>query len=631
MNKELSTADMATTTVGTDRAHARSGVRADLAAGSWDSRARVRAARLEALLGDPYEPANPHGLRSLLRADERAVPPEETEDLLTRAGLTAEFVPTEFGGRFHRADLLAQVLRPVFRRDVALGIGFGLASLFAASAVWAAGTAAQRERLAGQLLAGGRCAIVFHELAHANVFTRGELSATRRPNGYLLNGRKDVIINATRAQSLVAYARTDPARGPRGHTVLLLDPEQFVPGTVHRLPRVRLPGMRGVRLAGLRFADSPVSEDALVGRYGEGLSLALRTYQVNRSLICGTVTAAAGTVLHSAVRAATADRTRPVDALRHKPLAGVFADLLVCDAMARAALRALSLLPDCAHLLAAATKYVVPGLLREGTEELATVLGAHVHERADARYGAFAKLVRDLPAVGLGHAGTASCQSVIVPQLRALAERSWFVEEEPSPGLFRTGAGSGAGSGADSGAGPGAGSDTGPGGELPALDYRLLGISGGGDPMAASLVASAARLDAARGVGGLIARLAGLARGFVTELRALREACCRLPPFGASPLDDPAVCALCDRYCLVAAAAAVLGTWEGQDGSDPFLSDPAWAVLALERLGGRLGIPGGEEAGLGSFGGPAGAVLDELVVRFRAGVSYDLDAVPLGG
>ncbi|MGW4377906.1 acyl-CoA dehydrogenase [Streptomyces albidoflavus] len=589
MTRELSTAQMATTTAVADRA------------GPRTADARARAARLETLLGDPYDPANPHGLPALLAADERAVPPEATEELLTGAGLTAEFVPAEAGGALHRADLLAQVLRPVFRRDAALGMGFGLTSLFAASAVWAAGTGAQRARLAGQLLAGGRCAIVFHELAHANAFTRGELSAARGPGGrgYLLNGRKDVIINAESAHSLVAYARTDPARGPRGHTALLLDPGRFAQGTVHRLPRPGLPGMRGTRMGGLRFTDCPVPENALVGRHGEGVPLALRTYQVNRALICGTVTAAAGTVLHSAVRAAAAGGAR------YAPLAGVFADLLVCDAMARAALRAVSLLPDRAHLLAAATKYVVPGMLREAVEELATVLGTHAHRRADPRYGAFAKLVRDLPAVGLGHAGTASCRSVIVPQLRALADRSWFVDHEPPPDLFRAGA------------------------ELPDLDYRLLAFAGGGDPMAASLVASAARLSAVRGAGGPLARLAALAEAFVTELRGLREECRRLPAPGAGPLTGPAVCALCDRYCLIVAAAAVLGTWEGQDGRDAFLADPGWAVLALARLGVRLGIAVPEE----SDGRTAGSavVLDQLVARSRAGLSYDLEAVRLEG
>ncbi|MER5503366.1 acyl-CoA dehydrogenase family protein [Streptomyces sp. NPDC002561] len=565
----------------------------------WEADARTRATRLETLLGDPYDPANPHGLRALFAADARHTPPADTEDLLAGTGLGAEFVPVEHGGRLTRADLLARVLRPVFRRDVALGFGFGITSLFASGAVWAAGTPEQRRRVADLLLGGGRATILHHELAHSNAILRHEFTARTTPGGYRLDGRKDVIINAARADAQVVYARTDPARGPHSHSVLLLDRGRHEGTAVRHLPRVPTSGMRGALFSGLEFAGHTVPDDARVGETGDGVPLALRTFQVNRSLICGVVTAAADTVLHSAVRAATTGRST-IARRWHKPLTGVFADLLACDSMATVVLRALSLLPDRAHVFAAAVKYVVPDLLRENLEELSTVLGARGYEHDNPEYGALDKLVRDLPVAGLGHAGTASCQSVIVPQLRGLAERSWFAEEEPPPELFRRSA------------------------ELPALDYRALGIAGGGDFMAASLVGSAARLAASRGLGGQIAALAELAEGFVTELRALREECRRLPAYGTTALADPAVCVLSDRYSLIVAAAAVLGVWEGQDGLDPFLADPAWAVLALSRLGERLGmhvpdLPDGCSA----------QVLDELVRRYRTGRSCDLDAIAL--
>ncbi|MFG2978418.1 acyl-CoA dehydrogenase family protein [Streptomyces sp. NPDC048331] len=559
-----------------------------------------RAARLEALLGDPQNPANPHGIAALCAADSRGEPPAETERLLTATGLAAEFVPAEFGGRLTRADLLAKVLRPVFRRDLALGFGFGITSLFASAAVWAAGSPRQRERTARLMLDGGRASIVHHEVAHANAILRDELVATPRPaGGYTLDGRKHVIMNAERADAYVVYARTSPERGPRSHSVLLLDPEALPAEGVRKLPRIPTPGMRGGLFSGLEFTHCPVPEDALVGRPGEGVTLALRTFQVNRCLIPGVAVAAADTVLRSAVHAVSTRRDGPVARRWHKPLAGVFADILACDSMATVALRSLSLLPERAHILAAAVKYVVPDLLREGLEELSTVLGAQGYEHGSPQYGSLDKLVRDLPVAGLGHAGNAACHAVLVPQLRTLAERSWFRAEEPPPELFRSGA------------------------TLPALDYRLLGIARGDDFLSASLIGSAARLAAARGVGGQMALLGELAEAFVDELRALRARCAILPTDRAA-LTDPAVVILSDRYALTQAAAAVLGVWEGQDGADAFLADPAWAVLALSRLAGRLGIAVPEL--------PDGVrlqVLDELVRRYRAGLSCDLDGSEL--
>ncbi|WP_328930722.1 acyl-CoA dehydrogenase (plasmid) [Streptomyces sp. NBC_00190] len=565
--------------------------------------AAARAARLESLLGDPHDPANPHGIAALAAADARREPPAATEELLAAAGLGAEFVPVGSGGRLTRADLLAQVLRPVFRRDVALGFGYGITSLFATAAVWAAGDPEQRATAAAPLLAGGRASIVHHEIAHANGILRDEFTADPDPGGYRLSGRKDVIMNAARSGAYAVYARTAPARGPRSHSVFLLDADVLAAararGHLAHLPRVTTPGMRGGLFSGLEFSDCLLPRHTLVGREGEGVALALRTFQVNRCLIPAVAVAAADTVLHSAVRAVTAGRTAPVARRWHKPLAGVFADLLAADSMATVSLRALSLLPEHVNVLAAAVKYVVPDMLRENLEELAGVLGGHGYAHGDAQYGALDKLVRDLPVAGLGHAGTAACQAVIVPQLRSLASRSWFSVPEPPPGLFRGGA------------------------RLPDLDYRLLGIAGGDDFLTASLVGAADRLATIRRVGGQMAALSDLADGFVNELRALRADCVALPAERAA-LAGPGVAVLTDRYALILAAASVLGVWEAQDGTDAFLADPAWAVLALTRIGSRLGIavPDLPEGCLAQ-------VLDELIRRHRTGRSCDLEGTEL--
>lgn len=565
-----------------------------------------RAALLERLLGDPHDPRNPHGYRALLDADEARRTPEATEELLGGVCLNAEFVPRALGGRLARPDVLARVLRPVFRRDVALGFGHGITSLFGASAVWAAGDERQRAHTAGLLLSegGGRVTIVHHELAHANAILRDEFTARSAVGGgFLLAGRKDVVINADRADALVMYARTATAPGSRTHSVLLLDPARLPPGGVRGLPRVLTPGMRGNRFTGLEFADCPAPADALVGEVGEGVTLALRTYMVNRCLIPGTVVAGVDSALRFAVRAATRGREGGQPSRRHHTaLAGVFADLLACDSMAVTALRSLSLLPDSAHLTAAAVKLTVPDLLREDLEELTTVLGASGHERGPS-YGGFQKLVRDLPVAGLGHAGNAACRAVLVPRLRGLARGSWLTTEEPTSPLFLLSA------------------------PVPPLDYRRLSLTGGEDALTAALAGIAQRLGPLRGGGPLWTALADLADAFVQETRALREQCAALPEATSDLLADPRACALADRYALVLAAAACLGVWQGQDGTDSFLAQPDWAALALTRIGRRLGVPVPELPDTVTR-----SVLDELLVRHREERSFDVyDTRVLGG
>lgn len=202
---------------------------------------------------------------------------------------------------------------------------------------------------------------------------------------------------------------------------------------------------------------------------------------------------------------------------------------------------------------------------------------------------------------GLGHSGTAVCQAVLVPQLPMLARTAWFRTDEPPADLFR------------------------PGAPLPPFDHRRLAHSGTDDLLTATLIAVAARLGDRRSHGPLWAALADLAQTFVAELRLLRTRCAALSASGSTAF-DPQACALADRYALVLAAAACLGVWEGQAGSGSFLESPEWAVLALSRIGRRLGAPVPEVPAEA-----AQAVLAELLGRCREGRSLDLYGTELAG
>ncbi|MDI3423696.1 acyl-CoA dehydrogenase [Streptomyces luteolus] len=578
------------------------------------SAAVARARYVEELLGDPFEPGNPHGQEALLAADERRQVPAATEELLGAAGLGAEFVPRDLGGRLTGVEELAQVLRPVFRRDVALGFGAGMTALFAASVVWTAGDARQRHATARRLLDGGRITILHREFAHANAILRGEYTARPAPGGgYLVDGRKEVVINADRAEAFVAYVRTAPGNGPDSHSAFLLETDRLPSGAIHRLPRARTQGMRGAHYAGLELKDCPVPANALIGRFGEGVSLSLRTFQVSRALVSGSaLVAGMDSALRYAVRAATESPHGTVPrGRRGRVLAGVFADLLACDSLAVTGLRLLDLAPEHALIPSAAVKYAVSALLHEDLDELAAVLGARGYDRSPA-YGGFQKLVRDLPMAGLGHAGTADIQAVLVPHLRTLAHtgrRDAHTHEAPA-GLFT------------------------PGGDRTTLDFRRLDADprdpqNGCDGLLTALLGAAARLDGQSSRGPRWAALADLARSFAAEVRTLAERCAALSARLEASALDPAAYVLLDRYCLLLAAAASLAVRENADRGAPdsgLLAGPDWALLALSRIGRRLGLavpelPDGVSQDL------AAGLLD----RYRRGRSFDLYGMRLAG
>ncbi|MEU6867582.1 acyl-CoA dehydrogenase [Streptomyces sp. NPDC046876] len=566
-----------------------------------------RVARLEALLGDPADPANPVGHDALLAADRRAVPSADGEALLDGFGMNREYVPTSLGGRFDSAETLLRLMRPVFRRDVALGAGYGMTSFMAANDVWMHGSRAQRDWLAGRMLAGSRAAIAQHETAHTNDLVRSQVRAAPAPSGgWTVTGSKPVVLNLHRADALVLFARTDDRPGSTAaHSALLLDPHTL-PADRYRVTR-RPPalGLRGCFFAGVELDACPVPDHALLGAAGTGVVTALRSFQVSRTLMASLSAAAVDTALRTAVlvdhsqgpgRAGRA----PVDPQHTAAtLTGAFTDLLMYDCLAVATTRALHLLPAETSVYSSAVKALLPRILSGTMYDLTTVLGSEVYTR-EGTVGIFQKHVRDVPVVSLGHAGTVACQATIIPQLTALAGNSWFRTAEAPAELFR------------------------PGAPLPAFDSAALALAGGRDSLSATLAETAAL---SFGTSPAERTLHTLAGRLCAELAELRARVLALPPPDSGTAVGPAWFALTDRYVLVLAAAAVLGVWRhNRGGPDPFLADPSWAAAALHRLARRLGTPVPEL--------PAectARVHQEVLARFGDRRSFDLYNTPLAG
>ncbi|MER7732240.1 acyl-CoA dehydrogenase [Streptomyces erythrochromogenes] len=567
---------------------------------------RARVAELEARFGDPTDPGNPVGYTALLEADRAAVPFAAGEALLDDFRIAEEYVPSALGGRLDGMDTLVRIMRPVFRRDVGLAMGHGMTTFMAASDVWAAGSSRQRHWLAGLLRAGGKAAIAQHETAHSNDFVRSQVTARRTGGGYLISGGKPMVNNLQRAGALVLFCRTDPAPGSGSHSVLLLEPGQLTGARAAVTPRPTPVGLRGCRFAGVEFDDCPVPGSALLGPEGSGIRTALRSFQISRTVIAATAVAALDTSLRTAVRF---DRERSGgwqaggggrDGGRTgAALTNAFVNLLLYDALAVVATRALHLLPAETSVYSAALKYLLPRVLTETMYDLSIVLGSGFYTR-EGTLGIFQKHVRDVPVLSLGHAGTVACQATVIPQMPRLARSSWFVEDEAPAGLFRLH------------------------GDLPPLRTERLSLACGRDSLSATLLAVTAGID---GHGPVELALRTLAQQLVGEFRDVRRRVLALEAARAQATARPAEFALMDRYALLLAAAAVLGLWDrARHGPDPFLADPSWAAAALHRIARRLGtrvadLPAECET----------RIRHEVQLRFSTQISYDLYSTPIPG
>jgi alkylation response protein AidB-like acyl-CoA dehydrogenase len=516
----------------------------------------VNAEELDERLGDPWDAGNPVGHGAVLAADERQEMLAEGERLLDEAGLNAEFVPAEFGGRLTRADRLAELLRAVWRRDPCLGLGYGFSSLIASVNIWSSGTDHQRRTAAGLLLANRRIAAAFHELSHGNDFTHAECTARPTDKGWLLSGRKEVVTNLRRADAMVLFASTSEAVGSRGHSQFFVLRDDLPADRISDTPRFTSSGMRGVPLGGAEFADCPVPSAALLGRPGQGVEIALRSYQVTRSLIpafmVGTLDTALRTVLACAL-----DRRLYGGVVADIPyvrtvIARAFADLLAVDACSAVGLRALHLTPEAMSVQASSVKYLTSRILVDAVQDLRSVLGAHSYLRGGP-YAIFQKLARDAAPATFAHASGAVCLVTILAQLPRLARRSWFTDPAAPETLFDLG------------------------GDLPPLRLDRLAA---GLPRTDAVIGTLIEIADTGPGGDPVGRFAAR---FVRELRALHDECAALSPSDITIDASPAAFAVAHRYTVVRAAASALGVWRGG-------RYPETALLGvLDRLDGRLG------------------------------------------
>ncbi|MFE3140647.1 acyl-CoA dehydrogenase family protein [Streptomyces scopuliridis] len=566
--------------------------------------AAERAADLERRFGAPGDPDNPLGADRVLAADDARVLLPEAERMLDDFGLAAEFVPASLGGRLESLDGLARVARTVFRHDPALGAGYGLTAFPAAVAVWLAGAPEQRHGTARRLLDGGRICAAYPEPTRGNAFLRNDFTAVRDGDGFVLDGGKTAFNNVARAGSLVVFARTNgqetsTSTNSGSGSAFLLDLQDLPPDGFRMLPRRATVGLPGCSIGGIEFLDCPVPSTALLGGFGDGTALAAHATLITRAVQPSMTLGCADTALRTAVAFASASRAGRRSRLRtprvDTVLTGAFADLLMCDSLALAASRAAHLRPRASIVYSAVTQYLLPRVLTETVQSLSAVLGSESYATGGT-LGLFRRTVRDLPMIGLGHAGSAVCLADVVARLPELSG-AWRGGDEAPAALFRT--------------------EPGP---LPScFGPPPHAAAPPGDPLAATVRAAAAEwADSGRADGRL---LAVLTRALAAELERLRAWCAGAHPTDPARHGAPGY-AVADRYATVLAGAACLGVRRHRSpGEDPFLDDPAWLVTVLARVLRRLGVP---SPAPGS--GIRDRLLGEVVSRFDGARGYDLYA-----
>src|SRR5512140_546256 len=200
-------------------------------------------------------------------------------------GLLGITVAEEYGGT--AMGYLAHVIamEGISRASASVGLSSGAHSNLCVNQIHRNGTEAQKRTYLPKLISGEHVgALAMSEPGSGSDVVSMKLRADRKGERYVLNGNKMWITNGPDADTLVVYAKTDPAAGPRGITAFLIEKGFKGFTTAQKLDKL---GMRGSNTCELVFQDCEVPEENVLGAVGRGVNVLMSGLDYERAVLAG--------------------------------------------------------------------------------------------------------------------------------------------------------------------------------------------------------------------------------------------------------------------------------------------------------------------------------------------------------
>jgi acyl-CoA dehydrogenase len=182
-------------------------------------------------------------------------------------GFLCPSMPPEYGGA--GADkLYSVVLIEEQARANNSTLGFGLHSEIVAPYLLAYGAAALKKKYLPKMASGEMIgAIAMSEPAAGSDLQGVKTTALRKGGSYLLNGSKTFITNGWNCDLVIVVAKTDPTKGAKGTSLLVVDTSMKGFSKGKRLKKM---GLKGQDTAELFFDNVEVPAENLLGQENNG-------------------------------------------------------------------------------------------------------------------------------------------------------------------------------------------------------------------------------------------------------------------------------------------------------------------------------------------------------------------------
>jgi isovaleryl-CoA dehydrogenase len=209
--------------------------------------------------------------------------PRELWPEMGALGLHGITVEEEWGGAGLGYLEHCIAMEEISRASASVGLSYGAHSNLCVNQLRRWGTDDQKARYLTKLVSGEHLgALAMSEPGAGSDVVSMKLRAEKRGDRYVLNGTKMWITNGPSADTLIVYAKTDPAAGPRGITAFLIEKGFAGFSIAQKLDKL---GMRGSETGELVFQDCEVPEENVLGAVGKGVNVLMSGLDYERAVL----------------------------------------------------------------------------------------------------------------------------------------------------------------------------------------------------------------------------------------------------------------------------------------------------------------------------------------------------------
>ena len=210
--------------------------------------------------------------------DEKGEFPVQLHEKWGEMGLFGLDVPEQYGGLGLNAVTRYCISEELAKHDAGFTISNNSYS-FGLSAILADGTEAQKQAACARILRGEGISMAITEPQSGSDVGSTRTSAKKVDGGYVLNGVKCFITNATLCSACVVLAVTNPDAGYHGMSLLLVEKSDAGVSVGKHEDKM---GIRGSSTCELIMEDCIIPKDRLLGVKGKGFQLAMATLDGGR-------------------------------------------------------------------------------------------------------------------------------------------------------------------------------------------------------------------------------------------------------------------------------------------------------------------------------------------------------------